>query len=148
VKCLSVSQEAGSKLEVALAQLVPWYNGVDDSASVMMEQGDAGDSAFLATQTWTSRTLAEGGLTSFAVQKGGGRAAVDMFVSSGVGKSYSESGRMSICNGMYIDYGTEFAMPSNGVLSVSECSVGRFGKGRWNGRAMSGAKQEIQDDRK
>ena len=135
VKCFSVRQDAGSELDVALAQLVPWQNGIDDSVSIMLEPGDAGESRFMSTQTWTSRTLAERGAASFAVQRGDGRAAVDTFVSNGVGKSYAGSGRLAVRNGMYIDYGSEFARPSNASFAVSECSVGQFGKGRWHGHA-------------
>ena len=134
VRCFSARQDAGSELNVALAQLVPWQNGIDDSASIMLEPGDAGDSRFMSTQTWTSRTLAERGATSFAVQRGDGRAAVDTFVSNGVGKLRAESGCLAVRNGMYIDYGSEFAMPANASFVVSECSVGQFGKGRWQGR--------------
>ena len=75
------------------------------------------------------------GAASFAVQRGDGRAAVDTFVSNGVGKSYAGSGRLAVRNGMYIDYGSEFARPSNASFAVSECSVGQFGKGRWHGHA-------------
>ena len=136
VKCFSVRQDEGSKLNVALAQLVPRKNGIDDSASVMLEKGDAGDSGFTATQTWTSRSFAEEGSSSFVVQRGNGCAVADMFVSDGIGKSCAESGRLAIRNGMYIDHGPELAMPSNGTLTVSECSVGQFNKAFWHGASF------------
>ena len=136
VKCFSVSQDSGSNLKVALAQLVPWQNGVDRSEALSFDTEDSGYSVFLSTQTWTSRTMAESGVATFAAQCGNGLAEVDTFVSSGVGMAHAQSGRLVIRNGMSIDCGHSFAIPSNGTISVSNCSIGRFKGGAWHGAPL------------
>ena len=137
VKCFSIGQTSGSKAEIALAQTVPWVNGLgDETAAVVLERNDAGESSFVASQSWTSFDLSKQGVSSFAVQRGIGRSLVDTFISSGTGKVHAESGRLDVRNGIVIDYGHEFAASSNGTLSVSSCLIGHFGK--WRDAAPSG----------